>query len=296
MTTAEQPDALEQGRQAALDGRWEDAIAAFAAAEAAGDPTARALGLRARLNLVRELAPDPLAPPPASVERYVQAVQHLEAGIIAGNGDTQDASEADWRRARLAEMQGRLFDQLRFASSRFTSDRDGTLRMLDNLFLLGTLPAPLNGRYPGTLVTLSPGFGLDAPLQNAAGWWMPWQGKTFDAGTATGENIFEQRMAPLLRVVWPSYLGAHPDGPDRFRAFQFRTFSGAGVRDPERQVLKIDYDVPDNPNTVRRVLDELVQLGSGVWLGKAHVRGLSGGWRTVAYFALRPAADGDAST
>jgi hypothetical protein len=54
-------------------------------------------------------------------------------------------------------------------------------------------------------------------------------------------------------------------------------------------VLKIDYDVPETPYTVRRVLDELVQLPDGQLLGNANLKTWWGPWATVAYFTLWPA-------
>jgi hypothetical protein len=54
-------------------------------------------------------------------------------------------------------------------------------------------------------------------------------------------------------------------------------------------VLKIDYDLDSNPKlSVRRVLDELVQLSEGLYLGKAHVKWYWGKWQTVAFFSLKP--------
>ena len=61
-----------------------------------------------------------------------------------------------------------------------------------------------------------------------------------------------------------------------------------GLTDPDRTVLKIDYDLKENPSlTVRRILDELVQIDHNLYLGKAHVHWWGGGWQTVAYFLLR---------
>ena len=52
-------------------------------------------------------------------------------------------------------------------------------------------------------------------------------------------------------------------------------------------MLKIDYDLPENPKrTIRRVLDEMVQLEDGSYLGKAQLHWWWGRWQTVAYFAL----------
>jgi hypothetical protein len=53
---------------------------------------------------------------------------------------------------------------------------------------------------------------------------------------------------------------------------------------------KIDYNLNENPPlTVRRVLDELVELADDFYLGKAHVRWgwrPGHGWKTFAYFTL----------
>lgn len=76
-------------------------------------------------------------------------------------------------------------------------------------------------------------------------------------------------------------------GPATFLAFPFRTYMGPGKADPDRQVLKIDYNLRANPLlNVRRVLDELVQLSEGFYLGKAHFKWYLGRWQTLAFFSL----------
>lgn len=73
-----------------------------------------------------------------------------------------------------------------------------------------------------------------------------------------------------------------------YRCFTFRTYVVTGLADPDRSVLKIDYDIDGNPfQTIRRILDELVQLDRNLYLGKAHVHWWVGGWQTVAYFLLK---------
>ncbi|MGH2524789.1 MAG: hypothetical protein ACRDH2_19960, partial [Anaerolineales bacterium] len=116
--------------------------------------------------------------------------------------------------------------------------------------------------------------------------WLPWQGKTFDAAAQTGDNLFTNDGLWLARLMFPGYRGYVPDGPGRSRALQFRTYLGPGTHDPDRQVLKIDYDWDVNPRLiVRDVLDELVQLEEGHYLGKALLR-RSGRCVCAAYFAL----------
>jgi hypothetical protein len=59
-------------------------------------------------------------------------------------------------------------------------------------------------------------------------------------------------------------------------------------------VLKIDYDSGENPSfLIRDILDELVQIVPGVYLGKVMLRSSKPSRqsrRLVAYFTLRPAA------
>ncbi|GIK43070.1 MAG: hypothetical protein BroJett011_69030 [Chloroflexota bacterium] len=118
--------------------------------------------------------------------------------------------------------------------------------------------------------------------------WLPWQGKTFDAAQGRGDNIFTRDSLTLVHIYWPLYRGYMDDGSRTYRAFAFQTYTAPGLADPDRQVLKIYYDRPDNPRlSIRRILDELVQVEDGFYLGKAHLKWWWGTWQLVAYFSLR---------
>jgi hypothetical protein len=145
----------------------------------------------------------------------------------------------------------------------------------------------LNGRYAGELVMLDIAPGLTQLVSAIVSAWLPWKGKTFDASPSKGANIFTRDSRLLAHVYWPLYRGYVDDGPETYRAFAFRTYLAPGLADPDRQVLKIDYDLPENPAlSIRRVLDELVQVADGVYLGRAHVKWWWGAWQPVAYFSL----------
>ena len=63
-----------------------------------------------------------------------------------------------------------------------------------------------------------------------------------------------------------------------------------GQLDPDRETLKIDYDYDENPRLlIRDILDELVQIVPGAYLGKVLLRRKET-WRLLGYFALQPAA------
>jgi hypothetical protein len=116
---------------------------------------------------------------------------------------------------------------------------------------------------------------------------MPWLGKTFNSAQQSGDNIFMQDSYLLARFFNPFYHDFVADGAETYRGFAFRTYLAPGLADPDRMVLKIDYNLDSNPSlTIRRVLDELVQLDEHLYLGKAHVHWWSGGWQMVAYFSL----------
>src|SRR5688500_20123843 len=97
---------------------------------------------------------------------------------------------------------------------------------------------------------------------------MLWLVKAFNAANLTFVNILTNDSYLLARLFNPFYRGFVEDRPGTYRAFAFRTYIAHGLIDTDRQVLKIDYNLKENPTlTVRRVLDELVQLEDNLYLG-----------------------------
>jgi len=164
-------------------------------------------------------------------------------------------------------------------------------RTLRSRFESGRAPArPLNGEYVGRLLLVTIPGPLGAIARVWARAWMPWKGKRFLADSALGDNRVSNDARPLLHLFWPFYRQAHPAGPDHFRAFAFTVRLAPSVRDPQRAVMRIDYDLDENPRFwIRDVVDELVETGPGEYLGEAQVR-WSGAWRTAAYFTLTEGA------
>lgn len=181
---------------------------------------------------------------------------------------------------------------VRAAQRRLKHDRPAGLAALDDIFRCGSLPRPApDGRHRGELVALDLASGLNGLLGGLAERWLPWQGKVFDAAQARGDNVFSRDSYAPGRVLWPFYRHYRDDGPATYRAFDFKTSIGPAREDPDLDVLRLDYNLSVNPRlfvTVRRVLDELVQVADGYYLGKAYVRWYWGKWSMVAYFALRP--------
>lgn len=178
---------------------------------------------------------------------------------------------------------------LQAAQTTMYRDRTRGLAALHELFRTGAVPDPApDGRYAGELLALDVAPLLTPIAQGMACWWMPWQGKVFDADRADGSNIFTCDSWRLAHLFWPFYRHYQVDGAQTYRAFAFHTRTGPGLLDPDVTVLKIDYNLPENPVlNVRRVLDEVVQIADGLYLGKAHLHWWWGRWQTVAYFTLR---------
>jgi hypothetical protein len=157
---------------------------------------------------------------------------------------------------------------------------------LNQIFRAGAPPQGLDNRCDGILVMTTQG-PLDGLARRLTSLWMPWLGKRFDQRAATGDNLLLPAAAAPARFVWPRYA-FRPVEPGVISAFDFRTYTAPGLTDPDRAVLKIDYDIDANPGfLIRDILDELVEVGSHTYLGKVHMR-RGGNWKMVGYFALRP--------
>jgi hypothetical protein len=184
---------------------------------------------------------------------------------------------------------------IRAARDRLATDRAAALAALDTLFKSGAVPERIAGPHAGMLVTTMFGAPADRLIAAWADRNLRWLGKRF---TPTGgDNIWRRYRRAGDALFWKLNAllrwQAVADSAGTYRAFPFRTAVGRGVADTECTVLKIIYDARPNPLPVRHVLDELVALGDGVYLGKAHGR-LFGRWHLLAYFVLMaPAGSGD---
>ncbi len=171
-------------------------------------------------------------------------------------------------------------------------DQAHTAQALNDLFRSGKLPDPaLDGFYSGSLVRMTIFPVVTQVSEWMASQWLPWKGKVFDAARHTGINVLSRDSLVPARLLWPFYHAYAQIGAETYRAFSFRTYVAPGLSDRDRSVFKIDYNLKGNPSlSVRRVLDELVQIEKDVYLGKAHFHwwwAARGKWQTVAYFLLR---------
>lgn len=181
---------------------------------------------------------------------------------------------------------------IRAVQRRMTDDKGGCLASLDDMFRSGRPASGLAGRYAGEMVAVSVAPILTPLIERIQRGQRPWLGKAFIEDEERGENILAAAARLPLRITHPFYRDTRPDTATTFRALRFRTWTAPALFDPEVTVLKIDYDLPPNPTlTIRRVLDELVEIADGFYLGRAWVRWWWGKWQRVAYFSLRPDRD-----
>lgn len=142
-------------------------------------------------------------------------------------------------------------------------------------FARGQVPQPqLDGFYPGVSHIA---FGLP----------VPWLGKRIVRTPEGGTNIFSGLGGTLARILTPRYKHFGHESDGTVSGYNFKTVTGVGLRDPQVQVLKLDYNIPENPGLIRIIYDELVQVDPGRYLGKVYVQLLPGWFLFVGFFELR---------
>ncbi len=155
---------------------------------------------------------------------------------------------------------------------------------LQQEFTHGTLPKNLEGFYKGELTKIMPGNMTELIGSFLLKLWLPWRGKYFYAKKNMGENLLPLSAEKLLR--WK--FGINNIGKKEsngFHAFPFKTSFEKGSKD-NIKVLRLDYDLIQNPQRVRMIVDELVEVGKNSYLGKAYIVE-NNDPRLVAFFRLR---------
>lgn len=179
-------------------------------------------------------------------------------------------------------------ERLRVVQERLEPDaaRTWALSELNDMFRAGRAPDPLpQGLLKGRFITLSVWGPLDSVAHRIASLWMPWLGKSFDPAAMQGVNVLTKNARKPIRVLWPGHVPQR-ELVDRLEAFPFRNRIAPGELDPDVDVLKIDYDFDANPDfLIRRILDELVEVEDGLYLGKILFR-RSGSWMPIGFFTL----------
>lgn len=166
-------------------------------------------------------------------------------------------------------------------------DRSTALAELEACWTAAEAPPPIGGAARGRVLTTTIGYGLDAIAGGLARLWMPWKGKTFEPEAKEGRNLFTAGFRPVMRLLWSDYDIEYPEGDRGFSTFPFTTWDGPSAVTPGGpDVLKIDYEHPQSPWLIRDILDELVRIDEGLYLGQALIRA-RGRFHRLAWFELR---------
>ncbi len=94
-----------------------------------------------------------------------------------------------------------------------------------------------------------------------------WQGKTFQANSGTGINNF----------------GTDATSTEKY---SFKTYVEKGIQDQNIEPFKIDYDNDKNSWWLSPLLDEIVEVAPGQYLGKISYRLIPGSPFALGYFKL----------
>lgn len=243
------------------------------------------------LQRARDLEPDPLHATRAQVASYVTRLQHADRALalaLEAAGSTLPAAETALLLRRRHLIDVAIARQAGMAARRLGSDRHASLATLNAIFDLGTAPhPPMSGDYRGELLTSTLFGPFDTCARFLSRFWLPWKGKHFDPATSTGYNYLTPGGHGASRLTWPLYKHAAPALNGLYRYFNFNTSTGPAVGAHSVTALKLDYNLPENPIfLVRSVLDELVQISGGYYLGKAYLRSRNRHYRLAAFFAL----------
>ncbi|MDQ3210354.1 MAG: hypothetical protein M3Q20_04105 [Actinomycetota bacterium] len=167
-------------------------------------------------------------------------------------------------------------------------DRPLGLAELQGCFGAGKPAEGLVGFRRGRLIATTCGYGVDGPFEGLARLWMPWRGQHFSRQAAEGVNLFTVGGRRAIRTAFPRYRG-FGDDEQGTSAFRFVTSVAPSVSHPDVTVLRLDYrSVRENPSfPIRKVLDELVQIDVGLYLGQ-ELMTWGGRPHRVAWFSLEP--------
>lgn len=155
---------------------------------------------------------------------------------------------------------------------------------LTDRFAKGKLPDNLDGFYQGRLLLLLPLTPREHFANFLSNFFLPWKGKCFYHKEKRGDNILPNLIKPLLALSPRKIpLGEYEFGG--FHALPFTTSAEKSL-DGEEKVLRLNYDLAENPSQARNVVDELVLTEKNDYLGKVFLKEKNQ-FRLVGFFQLQ---------
>ena len=147
-------------------------------------------------------------------------------------------------------------------------DPRNSLDQLQKEFKKGKIPYSLHGFYHGEVSLLIPNNLAESLGSFLLRLYLPWKGKYFYR--RSGDNIISSPLKLFLSLA-SQKIRYIRNGISGYHAFPFRTFIKKGIMD-KKNVLELDYNLPRNPDMVRKVIDEIVEVGDNAYLGRAYIK------------------------
>lgn len=136
-------------------------------------------------------------------------------------------------------------------------------------FVAGSVPQAMEGFYRGELTHTFPRTIPESLGSLLLKGWLPWLGKCWYPQVQMGDNILPLYLQRLFLMKYGETYDFRA-GFGGFHALPFSLSVQQGLADPI-QVLRLNYNLEQNPAVVRSVVDELVDAGNNTYLGKAYV-------------------------
>lgn len=135
-----------------------------------------------------------------------------------------------------------------FAVLFYRSQRVENSIIQKNNFSTGIFPSPLpDGSYIGFIQALE----------------TSWKGKIFDASNSSGINLIGEK-----------------------KVYPFKTYKTKGLTNSSLDVLRLDYNLPQNPFWLRFITDEIVQHTLSKLTGKVYLNLIPGYPLSLGFFKL----------
>lgn len=140
---------------------------------------------------------------------------------------------------------------------------------LEQRFRQGKTPSGVDGFFKGKLLSILPHTPLEYTAALLSSVIVPWRGKFFGHKHEKGDNILPLYTKTFLKLypqkIWigdAEYGGLH--------AFPFTTSNQKNLAN-SNTVLRLSYDLAENPPRIRKIIDEVVVQDDSTLLGKAYL-------------------------
>lgn len=172
-------------------------------------------------------------------------------------------------------------------------DRYAALNELEDIFREGAVPESLlDGRFSGQFITTTYQPSIDVLVRFGINKVILWKGSSFDIETGCGDNVIASSMGWLIKLLVGRNRCIEDRVSRRTHALGFEMSFGTSLHYPDQEVLIADYCTDENSTFISRVLNEIVEIGDGYFLGRVMMRQKPCRWVCRAYMTLSELPEG----